>query len=186
MAVMAVTGDIGAGKSTVSKLLAGILGCECVSADVIALSLWEREDVKAQAVMRWGRSILDDGGSVIRAEVAGRIFADKSDYDFCNALLHPIVMRELSRRTDAGVMEIPLLPEVGRPEWTDRVIYVTAGFEVRAERCKVRGWSEDELRRRESFLLPYCERIAISDYIIYNESSITELEIRIGEILHEH
>lgn len=181
MAVTAVTGDIGAGKSTASKLLAKIMGCDCVSADVIALSLWGREDIIAQAVRRWGKSIIDASGAVIKAEIARRIFSSKSDYDFCNALLHPIVMLEMSSVHDA-VLEIPLLPEVGRPEWIDTVIYVTASFEVRAERCRVRDWDAEELRRRESFLLPQKQRIGISDYVIHNDNGLPELEAQLYKL----
>ena len=192
MAVIAITGDIGAGKSTAAKILAAMLGCEYLSADGIALSLWEREDIKAQAVRRWGSDILDVSGNIIRAEIARNIFSAKSEYDFCNTLLHPLVMQELQERSHyPAVIEIPLLPEVGRPLWVDAVIYVTAGFDIRAERCRLqRGWNCEELRRRENFLLPQSQRIAISDYTIYNESNISELEKqlnRTGEIiLHEY
>ncbi len=190
MAVTAVTGDIGAGKSTAAKLLARMLGCERLDADITAQALWERPDIKAQAVRRWGSDILDVSGNIIRSEAARHIFSSRTEYDFCNALLHPPVMlelRERSRNLDAVVVEIPLLPEVGRPEGLDTVIYVTAGFGVRAERCRIqRGWSRDELMRRESFLLPYDERISISSHIICNEGSVSELERQTGEIINEY
>ena len=189
MAVTVITGDIGAGKSSAAKIMADILCYERLDADITARSLWERPDIKAQAVRRWGSDILDVQGNIIRAEIARRIFSAKSDYDFCNALLHPLVMLELeehSREIGAAVIEIPLLPEVGRPVWADTVIYVAASFDVRAERCRSRGWDAEELRRRENFLLPQSRRIDISDYIIFNEGSISELERQTGEIINEY
>ncbi len=180
MAVMAVTGDIGAGKSTASGIFARLMGCDTVDADVVTSELWERGDVKSIAVSRWGSGILDTHGNIIRQEVAGHIFGDEEEHKFCNALIHPLVMarlQEITRTLDTAVLEIPLLPEAGRPEWVDDVVYVSADFSVRAERCRVsRGWSNDELLRREKFLLPHEARMAMCDYVIRNESSLQELE----------
>ena len=88
-------------------------------------------------------------------------------------------MSELRERVNdlpCSVIEIPLLPEVGRSEWIDTVIYVEACYSVRAERCKLRGWDDGELLRREKFLLPRNLRLSASDYIIRNEGSLMELE----------
>ena len=180
MAVTAVTGDIGAGKSTVSWILARLMHCDVIDADVVAKSMWLRDDVKDAVLPHWGRGILDASGKISVPEVSRRIFADKNEHDYCNSVIHPLVMRELRERTrllDATVVEIPLLPEVGRPSWVDRVVYVTAGFEARAERCRAsRGWNDEELKRREKFLLPQNLRMSVSDYVIRNEGSLSELE----------
>ena len=74
MTVRAITGDIGSGKSSAAHILAGLLGCECLDADVAAKTMWQREDVKARAVSRWGNEILDMSGNVIMPIIAGRIF----------------------------------------------------------------------------------------------------------------
>ena len=179
---MAVTGDIGAGKSTVSGIFARLMGCDTVDADVVTSELWGRDDVKSIAVSRWGSGILDADGNIIRQEIARHIFGDEEEHKFCNALIHPLVMARLretltARDLDTAVLEIPLLPEAGRPEWVDTVVYVSADFNVRAERCRVsRGWSNDELLRREKFLLPHEARMAMCDYVIRNEGSLQELE----------
>lgn len=189
MAVRAVTGEIGSGKSTAARILARKLCCECFDADKIAKSLWEREDVKAQAVSRWGNAILDSSGKIITSRIAMHIFADKSEHDFCSSLIHEHVMSALHEKVSSlgendSVLEIPLLPEVGRPKWIDEVIYITANFDVRAERCRLqRGWSPEELLRRENFLLPQSERMSICDYIIDNSNDITELERKLEEII---
>ncbi len=219
MAVTAITGDIGSGKSTAARLLAGILGCECLDADGIAKRMWLREDVKACAVRRWGSEILDPSGGIVLSRIAEHIFSSKSESDFCNGLIHPLVMAELqditrnmstlhdkthnvselqdthdithnvselqkcTQNLSDKVVEIPLLPEAGRPAWIDRAIYITAKFETRAERCKSqRGWSVDELMRRESLLLPQRERVAVCEYVIHNDGGVSELERLLAEI----
>ena len=181
MAAVAVTGDIGAGKSTVSNLIAGKLKCPLADADKIAAGLWHDENVKEIFVLRWGSGILSPSGEIIKSEISRRIFFDIDEYKFCNSVLHPLVMKELKNRSmEAGniVMEIPLLFEAcgERPEWMDKIIYVAADFEIRAERCQAqRGWNADELKRRESFLMPRDEKISMSDFVIYNDGSLEEL-----------
>ena len=203
MAVTAITGDIGSGKSTAARLLAGILGCECLDADGIAKSMWLREDVKALAVKRWGSEILDPSGKIILSRIAEHIFLSKSESDFCNDLIHPLVMAELQDRTknlSDAVVEIPLLPEACRhevidgavypllpeacrPAWIDKTVYVTADFSLRAARCRSqRGWSVDELMKRESLLLPHRERIAVCEYVIHNDGEVSELERLLAEL----
>ena len=190
--VIAVTGDIGAGKSTASKLLARNLSCEYLNADIIAKNLWLRDDVKAQAVRHFGKNILDSSGNIAIQKIAHIVFSDEGNNRFVNSLIHPLVMNELedlSRSFCNSVVEIPLLFEAGRREFIDAVIYVEANFAVRACRCeRQRHWNVEELMRREKFLLPRENKIAMSDYVIHNDKSISELEEQInklGEILHD-
>ncbi|MBQ7221080.1 MAG: dephospho-CoA kinase [Synergistaceae bacterium] len=186
MAVRAITGDIGSGKSAAAGILSAKLGCMCLDADAVAKSMWQRQDVKARAVSRWGSRILDASGNVIMPVLAELIFSGRSEHDFCSALIHPPVMSELyrlSRSLDNAVLEIPLLPEAGRPEWIDEAIYITADFRVRAERRRLqRGWTSGELRRREGFLLPQSERMSVCEHVIYNDGSISELQRQLEEM----
>ncbi len=178
MAVIAVTGDIGAGKSTLSKLLAKKLNCERFDADETAKALWENYDVKKLAASHWGGEIFDTQGNIIKAKISDYIFSSKEDWNFCNSILHPSVMKILSEKIhDNVVVEIPLIFEAGKTNWIDKIIYVAAPFNIRAERCKIqRGWSVEELLRREKYLLPRDEKISMSDYVINNDGNINELE----------
>ena len=180
MAVTAVTGDIGAGKSTVSRLLAEKLSCESLSADNIVSQIWTRSEVKEFFTQRWGSKIIDESGNIMKSEISRIIFTDHEEYKFCNKFIHALVMSELkeeSERNNNLVLEIPLLPEAGKFLWINYVVYVTADFDVRLQRCKIqRGWSPEELLRRERLLMPQSERIAASDYIICNNGSLAELE----------
>ena len=182
MAVTAVTGDIGAGKSTFAKLLAEKLNCELLDADKTAKNLWTRDDIKKIAVARWGVEISDEKGNLILKKISEHVFSDKNENKFCNSMLHPLVIAELEEKASKlknCVIEIPLLfeAEANRPKWIDKVIYVTADFEIRAQRClEQRGWSVDELKRREGFLLPQKTKIALSDFVVRNEGSIYKLK----------
>ena len=184
-----VTGDVGAGKSTVARLMEAAGGVR-LDADVVALALWERPDIRKAAVARWGTDILDPAGAIDRRAVATRIFSDPAEHRWCCDLFHPLVMVDLEHRVAGlsasqwAVVEVPLLFEVGRPDWLTFVVFVTAPWEVRVERCRAqRGWDEAELRRREGFFLPSEERMKRSDFVINNAGDLATLKADVGRIV---
>jgi dephospho-CoA kinase len=194
---MAVTGDIGAGKSTVAGLF-GALGGVLIDADRVVAELWQTPDVVAAAVERWGTGILDGAGRVVHRAVADRVFAGsgrsdcvRSEYDWLSRLLHPRVAEELRLRVgrlgekEWGVVEIPLLFEAGVAPWVTVKVFVTASREVRAERCRARGWDEAEMAKRESFFMPSERRMALSDYVVHNDGGVGELSKTVKRIYNE-
>jgi dephospho-CoA kinase len=82
----------------------------------------------------------------------------------------------LEGKTGWIVVELPLLFEAGRPTWLDLVVYVTAPEKDRISRTRSRGWQEDELRRREKWLLPSREKAALSDIVIENAGTRSDMD----------
>ena len=182
--VMAISGDVGAGKSTVAKLFES-LGGFLIDADRVVAELWKTPEMTAAAVGRWGEAILGESGYVLHKPIAERIFNDREEYDWVTGLLHPRVMEEIRRRVETSrwsVVEIPLLFETGVPPWVTVTLFVTASRETRAGRCRGRGWSEAEMAERESFFLPSEERMARSDYVIQNDGGLEELKKAAEEV----
>jgi len=178
--VIAVTGDVGAGKSTVSKILES-MGWALLDADKIVADLWRTNDVIEAAVRRWGGGILENG-TVVRARVGALIFNDHAEYDWTMNLLHPLVKKEMCFRVETLkregrpiVAEIQMLFEAGVASWVDLKVFVTAARDVRLKRCLERGWDEAEMSRRESFFIKSEERMALSDVVIWNDGSLDEL-----------
>ena len=178
--VMAVTGDVGAGKSTVLGILES-KGCTLIDADRIVAELWQTPDVIKAAVGRWGEDILEDG-SVVHSKVSALIFNDKADYNWTMNLLHPMVKKEMLFRVEALkregkpiAAEVPMLFEAGVEPWVTLKTFVTASRDVRLKRCLTRGWDEAEMSRRESFFMQREERMALSDFIIWNDGTPDDL-----------
>lgn len=199
MRVIAVTGEIGAGKSAVSRIIENLGGVR-LDADAAALKLWKNKDIKNAAVSRWGGVILDKDGEIIYSQIARLIFSPdlpnaRVDYKWCCSLIHPLVMLELETQVinlkndnnfKLAVVEVPLLFEVGREhwdKWVDDVIFVTAPRETRIKRCAERGWDEKELTRRENYYLPAGERMKQSDFVINNDGDLESLVFKIISIL---
>jgi dephospho-CoA kinase len=184
MWVTAITGDIGAGKSTVAKILED-MGALRIDSDEIVKELWQSEEIILKAVERWGNRIIDKGKVDLKA-IANIIFNDSSENRFTCELLHPKVIRIIEDRIKTAdgwvIVEIPLLFEFGVPAWVNRTIYVTAPIEIREHRCFSRGWDESEIKRRESFYILSEERIKTSDFLIINDCNLEELKSKLSKL----
>src|SRR5918997_4568953 len=164
---VAITGGIGAGKSTA---LASFRrhGAATVSSDEIVHHLLASDpDVKQALVERLGEDILGADGAPDRERIAFRVFKDRDALDFLESLLHPLVSREyltwreqlaaLPNPPRVCVTEVPLLYEVGADERFDRVVVITAPRKLREAR---RGGRKDD---REARLLPDREKAKRAD-----------------------
>ena len=194
MWVTAITGDIGAGKSTVAKIFEE-MGAIRIDADEIVKGLWQNQEVISKAAKRWGDKIIDSSEEEKKVDlkaIANIIFNDINENRFACELLHPKVMQIIEEKIKFAdrwiVAEIPLLFEYGVPAWVNRTIFVTASKDVRESRCCSRGWSELEIKKRESFYLSSEERIKRSDFLIINDNSLEELKkklLRLAKMFKE-
>ena len=185
MWITAITGDIGAGKSTVAKIFEE-MGALRINADDIVKELWRNQEIISKAAERWGAQILDGEKKVNLKAIANIIFDDINENRFACGLLHPKVMQIIEDRVKIAdgwaAVEIPLLFEYGVPGWVNRTIFVTAPPEIRESRCSSRGWDEFEIKKRESFYLPSEERIKKSDFLIINDGGLEELNKKLSRL----
>ncbi|MDD2452500.1 MAG: dephospho-CoA kinase [Synergistaceae bacterium] len=176
MLALGVTGDVGAGKSTVSRIWRE-MGASVLDADEIVKSVWKRAEILEAASSRWGKDILGKEGLIVSWKVAAKAFSDPGEYRWMCGLIHPPVRVEMERAAASlegwVVAEIPLLFEGGVPWWIDATVYVTADPAARASRNAARGLDSEELARRESFLLP-CEEKKIRASIVLDNSRSRE------------
>ena len=184
---VAITGGIGAGKSTA---LASFRrhGAATVSSDEIVHHLLATDpDVKEALVERLGEGILGEDGAPDRERIARRVFKDRAALDFLEALLHPLVSREyltwreqlakLPNPPKVCVTEVPLLYEVGGEERFDKVVVITAPAKLREARRRVR---RDD---RESRLLPDNEKTKRADFVYVNTGTPEELDSWVAGVM---
>ena len=185
--VMAITGDVGAGKSTVSRILES-MGWALIDADKVVAGLWRTPGVINAAVERWGDGILENG-DVVRARIAALIFNDRDEYNWTMSLLHPLAKEEmrlgvetLKEEGKPIAAEIQMFFESGVYPWVTLKTFVTASRETRLKRCLTRGWDKAEMSKRESFFMQSEERMALSDFVIRNDGSFDELRKVVDDI----
>ena len=178
MLVVGLTGDVGAGKSTVSSVWASE-GAHIVNADLIVSGIWKRGDIASLAVNRWGEGILTSRGLPDHTAISRVVFGDEKEYRWVCDTIHPLVRREMESRVKAlkgwVVAEIPLLFENGVPAWVDLTVYIEAPAAMRKIWNASRGWSEGELERRERWLLEASRKKELADFVIRNFGSLEDL-----------
>ena len=176
---VAITGGLGAGKSTALESFRRH-GAATVSSDEIVHHLLKSDpEVKRKLVERFGEEILGADGNPDRERIAIRVFGDRKELAWLEALLHPLVSREylgwreqLARLPNPPlvcVTEVPLLYEAGAESRFDMVVAITAPRKLR----EARGAPTDG---REERLLPDHEKAKRADYSYKNVGTPDELD----------
>jgi dephospho-CoA kinase len=186
--LVGLTGGIGSGKSTVSSLLAA-RGAVIVDADRVARDLQNPgQPVFVAMVERWGDRIVNDDGTLNRAEVATIAFGDPKELDALNGITHPAIQREVIRRIrlsagtdDVVVLDNPLLIEMGPERYkVQAVLVVDVPEEVAVERLmRHRGFTAEDAWARIGAQLGRHERTAVADVVIDNSGEESAL---LGEV----
>lgn len=187
MLEIGLTGGIGSGKSTVAALLVK-RGAVLLDADAIVRELQEPgTPVFVAMVERWGDDIVAADGGLNRQAVADRAFGDADELEALNAIVHPAVADEMTRRrkalagTDATViLDIPLLVESGH-EGLGGVIVVDVDPDVAVGRLVThRGFTKDDARGRMARQASREDRLARADVVIDNSGTMADLFAEVG------
>ena len=99
--VVGLTGGIGSGKSTIAELFAE-LGVPIIDADLVARQVVEKgSPLLAKIAAHFGPEILLEDGALNRAALREKIFANETQKDWLNQLLHPAIRHEMLRQLAA-------------------------------------------------------------------------------------
>ena len=185
---MGLTGGLGAGKSTVSALLAEH-GAVVIDADAIA-----REVVRAgtpgfaAVVQRFGPDIVGPDGELDRARLAEIVFADDHARDALNGIIHPLVgersMQLMASVPDEAIVvyDVPLLVESDGAGGFDVVVVVEADLVTRLRRLEARGLPESQARARMAAQASDEQRRAVADEVLHNDGNRETLAEDVGAL----
>ncbi|MFT4465112.1 MAG: dephospho-CoA kinase [Sodalis sp. (in: enterobacteria)] len=186
--IVALTGGIGSGKSTVANAFAA-LGVPLVDADVIAREVVEPDDPALRAIAQhFGPAVLSADGSLDRAALRARIFSDPEEKAWLNGLLHPLIKRQTeqqlrSARAPYVLWVVPLLIENNLQQRTDRVLVVDVDPEVQIARTLSRdGVSSEQVENILAAQVPRQRRLACADDIIDNSGRPEEITDRVATL----
>lgn len=187
--VVALTGGIAAGKSTVERCFAA-LGVPIVDADRIARELVEPgQPALAEIVSVFGAGVLAADGHLDRRALRERVFANPPERRRLEAILHPRIRAEMKSRVerisgDYVMLAIPLLAETpGAYAWADRILVIDVPREVQVERLLRRDDATPELA--EAMLAAQAsreQRLAIADDVIDNSGPLAELDAAVAAL----
>lgn len=176
----------GAGKSTAARVLRE-LGALVIDADKIAHEVLKKDCIKNKISLAFDGQIVDNN-EVDRSKLAQIVFADPAKRKQLEDIIHPEVITEIKSLISNApdnktiILDVPLLHESGLDRLCDQTILITADFETRLTRVVRRGWTKEELHRRDKAIK---DRI-ISDKcsLIINNSSIKDLENSLKKYFH--
>jgi dephospho-CoA kinase len=174
MIVIALTGGIGAGKSTVAQFFSE-LGANVVDADQLARIAIERgSEGFDEVIARFGQEILSNG-DIDRKALAAIIFSDPAAKSDLEAIVHPRVQALFAQaRTENDpsipmIYEIPLLVETDAAKKFDFIVTVEAAEEVRIARLLERGMFISDIKARLANQASSESRTAIADAVVTND-----------------
>jgi dephospho-CoA kinase len=176
--VIGILGRVCSGKSTVAEML-GSLGARVFDADKRAHELLESPEIKEKVLKRWGRGLLGKEGKIDRGRLAGIVFSDGEALKELTTLLHPPILESLRREmgqkeSSPLVLDVALLLETGLDELCDLLIFVEVEPGVREARARLKGWSTEEVQRREAFQSPESKKRAKAHLVVNNNFSKEE------------
>ena len=189
MLKIGITGNIGSGKTTVSKIF-GVLGVPVFYADDAAKNIMVNDEILISAMKQtFGPGAYFEDGSLNRKYIAGIVFNNEDELTKLNAIVHPATFRAfeswVSQHGDAPYVlkEAALLFESDSYKMCDKTILVTAPFEIRLKRVMQRdGLSEAEVKSREARQFTQDEKLKLADYVITNDGS----ELVVPQVLALH
>ena len=192
--VIGLAGGIGSGKSAVARLL-GEHGVRVIDSDQLNREELATPPVIEKLVGWFGESVRAPDGSIRREALARLVFDDPQARARVEGLLHPRIDRRRRVLIDQGnddpsvlaiAIDSPLLYEVGLDATCDVVVFVDAPRRQRERRVTAqRGWSAEELARREKLQKPLDNKKARADHIVVNNSGLDSLRRRVERLLSE-
>ncbi|MFE6994437.1 dephospho-CoA kinase [Microbacterium sp. NPDC057659] len=186
MPLIALTGGIASGKSTIASRLAE-LGAVVVDADQIVRDVQSAGSPVLHAIAaEFGDRMLLADGSLDRAALGGRVFGDDAALARLNDIVHPAVKQESARRFAAAfaadpsavvVYDVPLLVEARVDDPWDLIIVADAPAELRIRRLvELRGMTEEAARARVASQVSDDERRAIADVVIDTSGTLEQTQ----------
>lgn len=199
MLVIGLTGGMGAGKSTVARLLAQH-GAHVVDADAVAREVVEPGRPALAAIAEeFGDDVLTEDGALDRAAMAGIVFADQARLRALESITHPAIRARIDEvlraheqaGAEAGearvvVLDHPLLVESGLAAELEVVVVVTAPEELRVERlAEGRGIDPDDARARMRAQASDEQRTAAATHVVHNDGDEQQLADRVDRLWRE-
>ncbi|NLB47217.1 MAG: dephospho-CoA kinase [Microbacteriaceae bacterium] len=184
MKLIALSGGIASGKSTVARRLAE-LGAHHIDADALAREAVAVGSAGLEQIYEYfGADVISADGSLDRARLGSRVFENADELQALNSIVHPEVRRLANERLSSireqnesavVIYDVPLLVEAGVDLPWDLVVITEAPVEERIRRMvELRGMSEEDAKQRLSNQADDAARRAIADVIIDTGSSLDD------------
>jgi len=190
--VIGIVGGIGSGKSLVAAEFAK-RGGHLILGDQLGHEALRDPNNKRRIVERWGPEVLDEKSEVDRRKFGRRVFADPEELKALEAISFPYIEGRIRDEILRGkelpgvrfiVLDAAIMLETGWAIVCDQIVFVDAPRELRLRRLQqTRGWSEEEVTRREQAQLPVEEKRRHADAVLDNAGRPEDVGRQVQELL---
>ena len=191
MIIVGLTGSVGTGKSTVTNFFREF-GAYVIDWDELAREV-TRPHLRAwkEIVEYFGQDFLNEDLTINRQKLAEVVFSNKEKVTKLNQIVHPEVFKEDERITNdikgldpnaLIIKDIPLLFELTRPIYLDKIIVVSASERTQLRRLEEKGMSREDAKNRIKSQLPLEEKIKAADFVINNDGTLEETKRQVEGI----
>lgn len=191
MIIVGLTGSVGTGKSTVANFFKE-LGAYVISWDELARDVVHPHSKAWKEIVEYfGKDILNEDLTINRQKLADIVFSDKKKLQKLNHIVHPEVFKEDERieneikslDPDALIIkDIPLLFELTRPIYVDKIVVVAASKQTQLKRLEEKGMSREDAQNRIKSQFPLKEKIKSADFVINNDGSLEDTKRQVERI----
>jgi dephospho-CoA kinase len=186
---IAITGNIGSGKSTFSKFAEDakfpVLRADDISKEILN----NDEKVKALVIKEFGENSFK-GNKPNKSFLVKEVFSNSNKLQILESILHPRVINqidktiiELLKSNQVVFVEAALIYEADMEEMFDYVVLITAQRELRLARKISSGITEEDFCKREANQIPEEEKKKRADFIFSNDTWIEDLKIKFNLLL---
>lgn len=184
MLIIGLTGNIGCGKSSLSKIFMD-KGIDVVDADIVSRQIFEDKELLQIVFEKFGPSIKNNDGSLNRKALGNIVFNDDEKLIELNNITHPRIKEKIFNQIrnleEQGkpivILDGALLVETGYLDDVDKLIVVTCDEEIQIERIKKRdNCTKLEALSRIKSQMSQVEKVKYADYTIDNSGTIEELK----------
>ncbi len=193
MKKIAITGNIASGKSQVEKELIS-LGYKVADTDKINHEILENDKITIQEIKNAfsDYDILDEQGKLSREKLGKIIFSNSEKKQILESILHKKIYENLevfyqnNKNEKLVFVSIPLLFEAKQENKFDKIIFVSANEEIRLKRLIERNnYDIEYAKKRIAAQEKEQVKIEKSDFVIYNNSDLSNLKNQIEKVLHQ-
>ncbi len=181
--VVGILGGIGSGKSAVSRGLSNHFKTYLIDADRAGHEVLGISIVKDGIRRDFGDTVFD-GAEICRKSLARQVFGSEIHHQQAliklEQIVHPEIRRqvekelaEVSEITEVVVLDAAVMLEAGWNDLCDTIVFVDTPFETRLQRVEEnRGWTADELKRREASQVSLDDKQEVSEFVVDNSGSL--------------
>lgn len=187
---VAITGNIGSGKSTFSRFLAEE-GFPVIYADNLAKEILFKSSLVRNKLIRYFGNEALSGNSIDKKFLAEKIFSSRLNLRFINSILHPLVRKKIEDlsseyflKSNIVFVEAALIYESKIERMYDYVVLISADLKLREKRnIKAARLTEDDFRKRNNSQIKDDTKIKKADFVFHNNGTKAELREKAGLLI---